>query len=799
MKNNFLILLLIFIVNSKLCAEDIFIEAKNITLNKERKTTIFKNNVIAKTKNTKIKSEFAEYNKVTQEIILKNNIIANDKLNNEIKTNFAEYNNINKLFKTIGPTTLLTAENYFLEGSDIFFDNKKKIIKSSKKSTLKDLSGNKIYLENFEYLAKENIFKSVGFIKIVDKLQNSYEFSQIYIDTKKKEVFGTDIKAFLNHSDFKQNEKNDPRVFANTLKLNDKESSFNKSIFTLCELKPNQKCPPWTLRASKMTHDNVSKTIYYDNATIKFFDIPIFYFPYLSHPDTSVERRSGLLPPAFSDFKNLGAGVSIPYFWAISDDKNFVIKPKLFVSENPLITGEYHQALKNSNFFADFGFTEGYKKTSETKKSGNKSHFFSKFTKDFLGKFDSENNLNIKTQRVSNDKYLKLYKIKTELVDYEEDTLENTFNFTHTKDDFFFNLNTSVYETLKEEYNDKYEYILPDITIDQNILSNKNFGNVDLQTNYKVHNYDTNRFKNFFVNDFEWKSNDIITNSFIKNRFLGNIKNINYEVKNVYPFKETTTTELFGSIGLLSEIDFQKKINDSNHLITPKLLLRLSPGSMRKEESGFILTPTDAFNIERLNTNDNFETGNNASIGFDYTFKKNNINKFNFSVAQIINEKENKKMNQQTSLDEKLSDLVGNANYNLSENLNLTHKFSIDQNYKEINYNDFGSSFKFGNMGLDFNYIMEDKHIGNQEYFKTKIEYNNINKNLIKIETKRNLIKNSSEYYDLSYEYINDCLRAGLVYRREFYNDSELEADNSLMFNITLVPFGTLDSPKFNK
>ena len=27
-----------------------------------------------------------------------------------------------------------------------------------------------------------------------------------------------------------------------------------------------------------------------------------------------------------------------------------------------------------------------------------------------------------------------------------------------------------------------------------------------------------------------------------------------------------------------------------------------------------------------------------------------------------------------------------------------------------------------------------------------------------------------TEYYDLSYQYINDCLKAGLVYR-EFYQD----------------------------
>ena len=54
------------------------------------------------------------------------------------------------------------------------------------------------------------------------------------------------------------------------------------------------------------------------------------------------------------------------------------------------------------------------------------------------------------------------------------------------------------------------------------------------------------------------------------------------------------------------------------------------------------------------------------------------------------------------------------------------------------------------------------------------------------------LSPNSSEFYNLSYEYINDCLRAGLVYRREFYNDSELEAENSLFFKITLTPFGAL-------
>ena len=141
---------------------------------------------------------------------------------------------------------------------------------------------------------------------------NSHKFILIQ---KKKEILGTDIKAFLNEESVKVNPKNKPRVFANAIKLTNKKSIFNKSIFTICDYRENDKCPPWTIQASKMLHDNIKKTIYYDNALIKVYDIPIFYIPKLSHPDPTVERRSGFFPPTITDSKNLGTGISLPYFF----------------------------------------------------------------------------------------------------------------------------------------------------------------------------------------------------------------------------------------------------------------------------------------------------------------------------------------------------------------------------------------------------------------------------------------------------------------------------------------------------
>ena len=677
-------------------------------------------------------------------------------------------------------------------------NNKKNSITSEKETTITDIDNNKIILQNFKYEKTNNIFTSLGLIKVLDNIDNTYEFSQIYIDTEKKEILGTDIKTFLNNKSFKINQKNDPRIFANTVKMTKKGTKFNKSVFTLCEYRKNDKCPPWSIQSNEMLHDVVKKTIFYNNAIIKVYNIPIFYFPRLSHPDPAVNRRSGFLPPSISSSKNLGSGVSLPYFFDIGKDKNFTLTNRLFVDENPLFLGEYHQAFKDSNLLADFGFTEGYKKTSAKKKSGDKSHFFSKYIKNFVGKDNSKNSINFSIQDVSNDKYLKLYKIQSNLVDYNQDTLKNSIDFSHEKKDLFFGLNASIFESLKEDQNDKYEYILPEITLDKNLFSDNKLGNLDFQTNLKVHNYDTNKLTNFVVNDFNWSSKEISSENGLVNTFLGNIRNINYEAKNVDLYKKDTTNELYGSLGLLTELKMRKNVGAANHLLEPKMLIRFSPGGMRKESEGYRLDPSMAFSMDRLNTIKNNESGLTGTLGFDYSINKDDKN-FDFSVAQIISEKENKKMASETSMDEKLSDLVATSQFTANDKFSLEYNFALDENYKDLNYNEIGTNMNFSKLNFDFDYLQEKKHIGDQDYFKAKVDFKNSEKGLFSFETKRNLISNSAEFYNLSYEYLNDCLRAGLVYRREFYNDSELEPENSLMFKITLTPFGSINTPNFSQ
>ena len=96
------------------------ISAKNITIDKNKKTSIFENEVsVLTSEGDVIKSDFAEYNKDNGILILKNNISLTDKYNNILTTNHIEYREKQKIFSTKGPTKIITSEKNFLEGRDL--------------------------------------------------------------------------------------------------------------------------------------------------------------------------------------------------------------------------------------------------------------------------------------------------------------------------------------------------------------------------------------------------------------------------------------------------------------------------------------------------------------------------------------------------------------------------------------------------------------------------------------------------------------------------------------------------------
>ena len=191
-------------------------------------------------------------------------------------------------------------------------------------------------------------------------------------------------------------------------------------------------------------------------------------------------------------------------------------------------------------------------------------------------------------------------------------------------------------------------------------------------------------------------------------------------------------------------------------------------------------------------------------MGIDYKVNEKTGNseneKLSLSIAQVFNHEENFDMPSKSSLDQKSSDLVGVINYNFSEIGKIDYKFSLDLNLNDFNYNNFSTILNFGKVQFNLDYLEEQNHIGNEHYASSGLTLNISDYNKLSFSTKKNFKTDSTELYDLSYQYGIDCLTAGLLYRREFYQDvDDLEPKDSLMFTITFVPFTSVKTPSFKQ
>tara|TARA_Y100001960_G_C14521667_1_gene751629 strand:- start:161 stop:901 length:741 start_codon:yes stop_codon:yes gene_type:complete len=236
-----------------------------------------------------------------------------------------------------------------------------------------------------------------------------------------------------------------------------------------------------------------------------------------------------------------------------------------------------------------------------------------------------------------------------------------------------------------------------------------------------------------------------------------------------------------------------------SNIFSPNFMIRYAPGHMR-DLRGDDLNLKYA-NLYSTNKTSVIEDGLSAILGFEFKTNEkiddNEREKLSVSIGQVFSPKMNEDMPRTSSLDQKMSDLVGEIDYNFSEIGEIKYKFSLDHNYNDLNYNEVSTSLNFGKVAFNLDYLEEQNHVGSENYVNTGVTLNLNESNKLKFATKKNFKTDSTELYDLSYQYMNDCLTAGLVYRREFYEDSDIEAKDTLMFTITFVPFTGARTPLF--
>ena len=102
------------------------------------------------------------------------------------------------------------------------------------------------------------------------------------------------------------------------------------------------------------------------------------------------------------------------------------------------------------------------------------------------------------------------------------------------------------------------------------------------------------------------------------------------------------------------------------------------------------------------------------------------------------------------------------------QSFSLNYDFSVDNDFSKFQHNAIETEFSINNFVTSFNFVEKDGEIGSVNTLEntTKISFDDQNSLLFK--TRRNRKISLTEYYDLVYEYQNDCLTAGIKYRKTY-------------------------------
>ena len=127
---------------------------------------------------------------------------------------------------------------------------------------------------------------------------------------------------------------------------------FENGVYTACEpCRDDPKKPPlWQVKAARIIHNQTERMMYFEDARIEFFGVPLGYLPYLATPDPTVKRKSGVLMPILSNSTVYGYATEIPYYFALAPNYDLTISPRFTTKQGVLLQSEFRHRLENGSY-----------------------------------------------------------------------------------------------------------------------------------------------------------------------------------------------------------------------------------------------------------------------------------------------------------------------------------------------------------------------------------------------------------------------------------------------------------------
>ncbi len=230
-----------------------------------------------------------------------------------------------------------------LEADTLIYDNNDDTVTASGRVRI-DYGGNRLVADQVIYDRRSRRLVARGDVQVVDQRGTT-----AYAD----EVDVTDdfAEGFLNAL---RVETVDKTYFAaeSAERRGGFLTTFNNGVYTACEPCEEQpeKAPVWRIKAKRIIWNSRAKTVRFENAGFEFLGIPLGILPAFETADPTVKRKTGFLFPGIRYKSELGFGVAIPYYIALSPTYDVTLTGTGYTNQGFLAEAEWRQRFNNGGY-----------------------------------------------------------------------------------------------------------------------------------------------------------------------------------------------------------------------------------------------------------------------------------------------------------------------------------------------------------------------------------------------------------------------------------------------------------------
>lgn len=223
-----------------------------------------------------------------------------------------------------------------VEANVLSYDRGSDLI-SAEGRVLMRYDGYEIACDDLRYNQRSGELYCVGNVAVLDPAGNRFEADRIEVTGGLKQAFVESLTVTTSDG---------ARITARDTRYSrELETILTEATYAPCGLCIDEKGRRigWMVRAARIVQDPISKGITIEQPRLEVLGTPVAWLPWLSLPDPSQPRQTGVRLPSLAYSAERGVSLAVPYFIALGEDADLLLSPHLLSRQGFLMAAEWEQ------------------------------------------------------------------------------------------------------------------------------------------------------------------------------------------------------------------------------------------------------------------------------------------------------------------------------------------------------------------------------------------------------------------------------------------------------------------------